>query len=82
MKAVGQVGHGAIDILKGILPSIPDKIVYAAIDGLEKQFEKQLDSSLTAGSAKLSDVDKFFQYAANTMLSAMSKTKPTADTLN
>lgn len=82
MKAAGQVGHGAIEILRGILPAIPDKIVYAAIEGLANELEKDLDSSMTAGSAPLSDGDKFFQHAANTMISAMSKTTPTAETLN
>lgn len=81
-KALGQVSHSAIEILRGILPAIPDKIVYAAIENLANRFEKEFDSSMTAGSASLADVDQIFQLASETMLAAMSKTTPTAETLN
>lgn len=46
MKAIGQVGHGAIQVLRGILPAIPDKIVHAAIQELADKLEKEHDSSM------------------------------------
>lgn len=82
LKALGQVGHSIVPILRGILPAIPDENVHAAIEGLADQFEKDLDSSVTAGTAPLSEMDKFFRHAAQAMLSAMSKGTPTAETLN
>lgn len=82
IKSAGQVFHGAIQILRGILPAIPDKIVYTAIDDLGNKLEQELDRRIGAGSVTLADADKFIQHAANAMISAMSKTKPTAETLN
>lgn len=78
LKALGLVGHSIEPILRAILPAIPDKIVYAAIEGLANQFDAAVDRSLSS----LAYADRLFQYVAYTMLSAMSKTTPTAETLN
>lgn len=82
LKGVGQVCHDAVDVLNDILPAIPDKIVYDAIQGLQRIFKKELDRPMMAGAVSIADMDKFFKLASNTMLVAMSKTKPTAETLN
>lgn len=82
LKAVGKVAHDAMPILKGILPAIPNKIVYTAIERLITKFEAELDDSMTAGSATLVEIDKFYQFAAHTMLSAISEAKPSAETLD
>lgn len=82
LKAVGQVGHGATVTFRKILPAIPDKIVYAALEHIADEYDKLLEDSLTSGSATLADMDKFLQWEASTMLSAMSKTKPIAATVN
>lgn len=82
MKAVGKASHGVIVILRGILPEIPDKNVRGAIESVVNKFEKESDSSMTAGTASLADIDKVVQNVALTLISAMSKGKPTAETLN
>lgn len=82
IRAASLVAYTIIPILKGILPTIPDQIVYAAIDGLADELKQRLDHSLKVHPATLADIDEFIQSAANIMLSAMSKTTPTAETLN
>lgn len=82
LKAAVNVGLDAMPVLRGILPAIPDKIIYAAIESLPKRFEADLDGLILSGTTTLADVDKFIKFASETMLSAMSKTTPTAETLN
>lgn len=40
-KALAKVAHETIPVLRGILPAIPDKIIYAAIESLPSTYEKQ-----------------------------------------
>lgn len=77
LKAVGQLAHDFMPALRGILPAIPNKTVYAAIGNLVATFETELDKSMTDGSATLIQIDKLYQFAAHTILSAMSKAKLT-----
>lgn len=81
-SSVLTVKHETAPALRALLPSIPDKVVYAAVESLPKTFEAELEKKLTDGTASLTDMNKFFQFASHTMVSAMDKTTPTAETLN
>lgn len=81
LKATSKVAHDAVPVLKGILPAIPDKIVHKAIEGLANQFEEKLANAHNK-PISLAAMDGYFKLTAHTMLDAMSKTKPTAETLN
>lgn len=82
LKAAVKTGHDSLPVLQALLPAIPDKIIYTAIESLPKRFASDLDAAISSGSISLPVIDKFFQLASRTMVSAMSKTKPTAETLN
>lgn len=81
-KALGKAGHETSIILRALLPAIPDKIVHSAIESIPEMFEKQYESALNDGTSTLADVNRFVKFVAETMLTAMSKAKPTAETLN
>lgn len=81
-SAIERVVHDTLPVLRALLPSIPDKIVYAAVEILPIVFENELEPKFLDGTVTLSDMDKFAQFESRTLLSAMSKTKPTAETLN
>lgn len=81
-SAVEKVLHETSPVLRALLPSIPDKIGYAAVESLPTVFENELEQKMIDGTATLADMDKFFRFASRTMVSAMGKTTPTAETLN
>lgn len=81
-SAVAKIAQEIFSILRALLPSIPDKIVYEAVESLPKEFENNLKKKMIAGTATLADMNEYFRFMCRTMVSAMSKTKPTAETLN
>lgn len=81
-SALQKVAHETVSVLRALLPSIPDKIVYAAVESLPKIYENGLEKAMIAGTATLPQMNEFIRLASRILLEAMSKTKPTAETLN
>lgn len=82
MKGLTKLFGETKPVLRSLLPYIPDKIVRVAVASLPDKYEHELEKVMANGGGELDVIDRFFRSTSRTLISAMSKTKPTAETLN
>lgn len=82
MKHLTNMFKQSKSVIRALLPHIPNKIVRAAVASCPNRYEQELEKAMASGGGKIDALDRFFRFASRTLLSAMNKAKPTAETLN
>lgn len=82
MSALTGLFQESKSVVRALLPHIPDPIVRSAVASMPDRYERELEKVMASGGGKLEALDRFFKTNSRVLISAMKKTKPTAETLN
>lgn len=82
MKYLSKLFGQSKSVIRALLPNIPNEIVRAAVASCPNRYEQEFENAMVRGGGKMEALDRFFRYATHAVLTAMSKSKPTAETLN